>query len=53
MTDTEIRVRMAPAPTGRLHVGTALTTLLSGVAYVWQWGRRAWRAGENNEHVTR
>lgn len=33
--------------------GTALTTLLSGVAYVWQWGRRAWRGGENNEHVAR
>jgi len=31
----EVRVRMAPAPTGRLHIGTARTTLLN-----WLFARR-------------
>jgi glutamyl-tRNA synthetase len=34
MTDTGIRVRMAPSPTGRLHIGTARTTL-----YNWLFAR--------------
>jgi len=33
---TPIRVRMAPSPTGRLHIGTARTTL-----YNWLFARRA------------
>jgi len=34
MTNGDIRVRMAPAPTGRLHIGTARTTL-----YNWLFAR--------------
>ena len=32
--------------TGLIYL-TALTTIWSGTAYVWQWSRRAWRVGRN------
>lgn len=41
---------MIPLPprllAGLIHL-TALTTVWSGAAYVWRWGRRAWRAERN------
>lgn len=33
--------------TGLIYL-TALTTIWSGTAYVWQWSRRAWRVGRND-----